>query len=142
MDFGHLFISTEGRINRAKWWAGIIIIAVASFILSWILAMVIGVAGLIIAQLILIYPAYAVGAKRFQDRGKPGSLALIGTVLGFLYNLLIALGIMSPAAPGALYYLMALLMLAVGIWYFVDLGCLRGASGANQYGTDPLGAAA
>jgi uncharacterized membrane protein YhaH (DUF805 family) len=33
-------------------------------------------------------------------------------------------------------------MLAVGIWYLVDLGILKGASGSNQYGADPLGAMA
>jgi len=142
MDLGYLFTSTTGRINRAKWWAGIIMIAIASFILSWILALLIGTIGLIISPLVLLYPAYAVGAKRFQDRGRQGSLALIGPALGLLYNLLIVAGIISPLEPGGLYYLLALLMLGVGIWYLVDLGCLKGASGANEYGSDPLGVAA
>ena len=35
-----------------------------------------------------------------------------------------------------------LLSLAAGviaIWAFIELGCLRGTPGANQYGPDPLG---
>ncbi len=28
MDFNYLFTSLDGRINRAKWWAGVIIIAI------------------------------------------------------------------------------------------------------------------
>jgi uncharacterized membrane protein YhaH (DUF805 family) len=142
MDFGFLFTATAGRINRAKWWAGMIIIVIASFILSYILALIIGTVGVVISALVIFYPHYAVGAKRFQDRGKPGTLGLVGPVLGLLYNLLLVAGIISPAEPGGLYYLIGLLMLAVGIWYFVDLGCLKGASGTNEYGTDPLGAAA
>jgi hypothetical protein len=28
--------------------------------------------------------------------------------------------------------------IAIGIWAFVELGCLRGTVGYNQYGADPL----
>jgi len=141
MDFGYLFTATAGRINRAKWWAGVIIIGIANVILSYILAQIIGTVGWVISALVIFYPYYAVGAKRFQDRGRPGSLGLILPVLGLLYNLLFAAGVINPA-EGGLYYLFGLLTLAVVIWYFVDLGCLKGASGANEYGADPLGVAA
>lgn len=142
MDFVDLFTSTTGRINRAKWWAGVVMIAVASLVVGWILAMIIGPIGLFIIQLVLFYPGYAVSAKRFQDRGRPGNLALIGPVLSLLYYLLLAVGVISPLEPGGLYYLIALLLFVVGIWYFVDLGCLKGAAGTNEYGADPLGAVA
>jgi uncharacterized membrane protein YhaH (DUF805 family) len=29
--------------------------------------------------------------------------------------------------------------MAIVIWAFVELGCLPGTSGPNQYGPDPLG---
>jgi len=32
----------------------------------------------------------------------------------------------------------SLASLAVSIWAFVELGCLRGTVGTNQYGPDPL----
>jgi uncharacterized membrane protein YhaH (DUF805 family) len=38
----------------------------------------------------------------------------------------------------ALYYLLSLITLAVAVWFFVELGCLRGTIGDNQYGPDPL----
>jgi uncharacterized membrane protein YhaH (DUF805 family) len=27
---------------------------------------------------------------------------------------------------------------AIGVWAFVEMGCLRGTIGANQYGPDPV----
>jgi uncharacterized membrane protein YhaH (DUF805 family) len=58
-----------------------------------------------------IYPAIAVYAKRWHDRGKSGWWTLI---------------ILVPAIGS--------------IWLLVELGFLRGTPGANKYGPDPLGA--
>ena len=33
------------------------------------------------------------------------------------------------------------IFIIVGLWFFVELGCLRGTVGPNQYGPDPLGSA-
>jgi uncharacterized membrane protein YhaH (DUF805 family) len=35
-------------------------------------------------------------------------------------------------------YLFAAWLMIVGIWFFIELGCLRGTAGDNQYGPDPL----
>ena len=37
MDFKYLFTSFDGRINRAKWWAGVVILAIISIVLSFII---------------------------------------------------------------------------------------------------------
>jgi uncharacterized membrane protein YhaH (DUF805 family) len=145
MDFGFLFTSTVGRINRAKWWIGVIILMVVNIVLSWVLLAALGASAawaLLILQLVLIYPSYAVSGKRFQDRGRPGTLGLIGPGLSFLYQLLITFGVLNPLEPGGLYYLYLIVMFAVGIWYLVDLGILKGSTGTNEYGADPLGAMA
>ena len=34
--------------------------------------------------------------------------------------------------------ILGLAAFAIGVWAFVELGCLRGTIGANQYGPDPL----
>jgi uncharacterized membrane protein YhaH (DUF805 family) len=34
--------------------------------------------------------------------------------------------------------LFSLASLAISIWAFVELGCLRGTAGPNKYGPDPL----
>lgn len=147
MDFNYLFTSLDGRINRAKWWAGVIIIAVVAIVVGLIVGLVFGnnIAGRIIVfivQLILLYPGYAVGAKRFQDRNKPAMYALIGIAIGLLYALLGLFGVVgsNPQQMGALDWVFSIAFLAVGIWYLIDLGILKGTAGPNQYGPDPLAA--
>jgi len=140
MDFGFLFTSTVGRINRAKWWIGVIILAVISIVLGWFLRTI--PLAVLVLQLVLFYPAYAVHAKRFQDRGRAGSLGLVMPALGVLSQLLVILGVFNPTEPGGLYWVYSLVMLAVAIWYLVDLGILKGSTGTNEYGADPLGAMA
>ena len=36
-------------------------------------------------------------------------------------------------------FILSLASLAIFIWAFVELGCLPGTPGPNQYGPDPLG---
>jgi len=145
MDFAALFISTEGRINRAKWWIGMILIAMVNIVLSWVLAAALGRAAaiaLLVLQLVLLYPGYAVGAKRFQDRNKAGILALILPVIGLLSQLSAVFGLSGDvAAPSTLSYVFMLATAAVAIWYLIDLGILKGTTGPNQYGPYPLGVA-
>jgi uncharacterized membrane protein YhaH (DUF805 family) len=148
MDFNYLFTSLDGRINRAKWWAGVIIIVIVGVVASLIVGAIFGtnVAGriiLFIVQLVLLYPGYAVSAKRFQDRDKPAMYALVGIALGLLYGLLAMFGVVgNPVSQGALDWIFTIAFLAVGIWYLIELGILKGTAGPNQYGPDPLGATA
>jgi len=144
MDLGSLFTSTDSRINRAKWWVGMIVLAVVNFILSWMLLAMLGTSAgiaLLVLQLVLFFPAYAVGAKRFQDRGRPGTMALILPAVSLLSQLAATFGLSGdPLAPSALSYVFLIAVLAIAIWYLIDLGILKGTTGPNQYGSDPLGA--
>src|ERR1700752_2271653 len=79
LDLQYLFTSFDGRINRAKYWAGTIILAIISIVLGFLIGAVFGPStlGAILVALVtlgLFYPGYAVAAKRFQDRDKPGSM--------------------------------------------------------------------
>ena len=124
-----LFTSFEGRINRAKWWLGMIILVVVQWIAWYVIASAMGVgmidtadpanidafisgAGLPlgIVSLILLYPSLAVYTKRWHDRGKSGWWTLI-----------------------------VLIPVIGGIWILIELGILKGTTGPNQYGPDPLG---
>jgi uncharacterized membrane protein YhaH (DUF805 family) len=42
--------------------------------------------------------------------------------------------------PNMLGYALAFFNLIIGIWFFVELGFLRGTPGPNGYGPDPLAA--
>ncbi|WFP76900.1 DUF805 domain-containing protein [Mesorhizobium sp. WSM4906] len=119
MDWKYLLTSFDGRINRAKFWAGIgifIVLAIVAFILDSILGTrftaasgdQIGVVGILV-MLASIYFAIALYAKRWHDRNKSGWWTLIG-----------------------------LIPIIGGIWLLVELGILEGTRGANQYGPDPL----
>ena len=81
LDFKSLFTSLDGRINRAQFWVGAAGILVILMIVDGIFGS--SVFGRILKFLLaigLFYPAYAVTAKRFQDRDKPGETALYGLI--------------------------------------------------------------
>ena len=120
MDFKYLLTSFDGRINRAKFWAGVgvlIAIGIVATLIDMLLGTTIslqgggelGIIGIIVT-LISIYLALALYAKRWHDRGKSGWWSLI----------------MLVPFIGA-------------IWILVELGILEGTRGANEYGPDPLG---
>ena len=143
MDFGYILTSTEGRIPRSQWWAGALVLVVIGFALGLLIAWLFGPTALglvatLVLQVVLLYPSYAISAKRFQDRDKPGGLALIGIGLGIVQTLTRLLGLSNPMAPTAVDWILNILLLIVGIWYLIELGCLRGTIGENRYGPDPL----
>lgn len=118
MDWRYLFTSIQGRINRQKFWIGAVILAVISIIAS-ILDAVFGLPRLggqyssgpigLVVSLILIYPSVALTAKRWHDRNKSAWWILI--------NIIPVIG---------------------WIWSLVENGFLKGTSGPNNYGPDPL----
>ena len=115
MDWKYLFTSFEGRINRAKFWAGVgvmVAISVVMNILDAIFGTYVGEGfGLlgIIWMLISIYPGIALYAKRWHDRNKSGWWTLL-----------------------------AFIPIIGAIWLIVECGALKGTEGPNQYGPDPL----
>ena len=143
MDFAYILSSTQGRIPRSQWWAGLVILViigvVLALIIGWVLGpTLIGLIATLILQVILLYPSYALSAKRFHDRNKPGGLALIGIGLGILQTLARLVGLSNPFAPTTVDWILNIALLIVGIWYLIELGILRGTVGSNQYGPDPL----
>lgn len=143
MDFAYILTSTQGRIPRSQWWAGLVVLVIIAIVLGLIIGWVfgptvIGIIATLILQIILIYPAYALSAKRFQDRNKPGGLALIGIGLGILQTLARLVGLSNPFNPTAVDWILNIALIIVGIWYLIELGILRGTIGPNTYGPDPL----
>lgn len=146
MDFSYLFTSFEGRISRQPYWIGVIILIAASLVITFLLALLVGIQGrsfLILSfviQLVLLYPSAALMVKRFQDRNRAGwfaALLLVPIILQGITNIIGITG--DPLNQGMLDYLFAAWIFVVGIWFFIELGCLRGTVGPNQYGPDPLG---
>jgi uncharacterized membrane protein YhaH (DUF805 family) len=147
MNVGQLFFSFKGRINRAKYWLGILIYVIIALLMAS-LGYAAGESGAfqllsIIVNIGLFIGGLALGAKRLHDRDKsawwlllfyllPSALFGIGA-LTFLY------GLGEEAAGGVIGGAVAYVLgLAVFVWAFVEIGCLRGTLGPNRFGPDPL----
>jgi uncharacterized membrane protein YhaH (DUF805 family) len=152
MDWMALLFSFNGRINRGKYWLAVLIyIAVwTTFIavsLVWLgglnidnllsfagAALLIWLVGLVLL-ILETWSGLAVGVKRLHDRNKSGWWILLFWLgPGILGGWQTA----TPDLGGGL--ILSLAAAAIAIWAFVELGCLRGTPGPNQYGPDPLGA--
>lgn len=165
MDIMSTFTGFTGRINRAKWWIGSIILAIAATIVWVILAAIFGLFAPItdpaqigsymqkasILQIILValiaYPTTAMMIKRLNDRDRPSYFTYIFwaptvlLLLGGLLGLTMTTSDMGGAAiptQTALGMVLGLVGLAVGIWALIELGILKGTDGPNQHGPDPL----
>ena len=135
MSLSTLLFSFTGRLNRAPYWlAGIA--AVVSVILIFLAAAAIGrsipaiVLGLLVIPA-LIWMTLALATKRLHDRDKSGWWVLL-----FYF----APGIMNAIerSIGSAGFIVGLIGIGINIWGIVELGFLRGTSGQNRYGPDPL----
>jgi uncharacterized membrane protein YhaH (DUF805 family) len=112
-----LFLSFNGRINRSKFWLGILGLFVVYIILAAISAMSMGKDGsmgvigiiILVIYIAMIWPSVAIGVKRFHDRDKSGWWVLI-----------------------------SLVPIIGGLWYLIECGFLEGTKGPNKFGPDPL----
>jgi uncharacterized membrane protein YhaH (DUF805 family) len=135
MDFFQLLFGFSGRINRAKYWLAaliylvVMLIAVGLAFAGGMVMMLFLVVAVIIYAPVII-SGIAVGIKRLHDRDKSGWWLLVFYVLP---------GVLSGLANQVgLQVILSLASFALSIWGFVELGCLRGTAGPNQYGPDPL----
>ena len=120
-----LLFSATGRLNRAKFWLGTLVVFAVDAIA--IIAFLVGIAqtpegaptptwaifavGVLAILMIVSFIAHIfLGIKRYHDHSKSGVWVLVQFV---------------PAIGG--------------LWYFAEAGCMRGVSGTNQYGADLLG---
>ena len=141
MPLTQLLFSFSGRINRAPHWAG----TVSLIGILLVLAVIIGAATQIFGPAILILlvifyiPALwiglALGAKRLHDRNKSAWWLLVFYLVPAILQ---GVGQQTGDVAGLILLVAGV---AISIWAFIELGCLRGTVGPNQYGPDPLGAA-
>ena len=144
-DYQRLYLTTEGRIGRQDFWMGILGFVVAGIILSIIIYAVAGSTSFtarllnFIVQLLFAYPSYALLMKRFHDRDKPESYAVIIVGLSLLSGVTNLFWVGGPMQGGFFGAIVGIVILGILIWVIVELGILRGTVGANQYGPDPVG---
>ena len=144
MSLSSLLLSLDGRISRARFWLGMLIVTAISLAATYAILLVVGLSQAAVAfsaavAFALAYPSYAVMAKRFQDRGKPGALALIGLVPVYGVNLLYTFEILDLATRTFVAQAFDAITAVIFLWFLVELGLLKGTQGPNAYGADPLG---
>jgi uncharacterized membrane protein YhaH (DUF805 family) len=107
-----ILFSFDGRIGRRTWWLWGVAALLGLSLYATVLLRVAGVAAGttdLLVNLLLLWPALAISAKRWHDRGKSAWWAVV------------------------------VLVPVVGwIWALIENGCLRGTRGANRYGAAPL----
>jgi uncharacterized membrane protein YhaH (DUF805 family) len=150
MDWKSLLFSFHGRINRAKYWLTMLIYTGVGMLLG-LIGFVTGqgmgyqlVSGLV--ELVIFVSSLAVALKRLHDRDKsawwllffyiaPGVLAFVAVFFGLTSSAIMG----EPSDWASLWFRICLIAaFAIGVWAFVEFGCLRGTVGYNRYGPDPL----
>jgi uncharacterized membrane protein YhaH (DUF805 family) len=145
MDLGALLFSLQGRINRAKYWIGLIVVTLANVLSIMAVVAIFGVSSTsvvltVLIALAMLYPTYALMAKRFQDRDKPGWTALLALGPVYAVNLIQTVGLVE-IGQGMASKLCDLIVVGIALWLLIELGILKGTQGPNRFGPDPLGTA-
>ena len=132
MDWVKLLLSPQGRITRAPFWFGIMVIIIASLALRLIPVPIVR-----LLSLALLWPQICVNAKRLHDMGRTGWLMLVPyvvsvacVVVGFVMN---AGGGFPPRPAVAPLALAGLVSLGFLFW----LGLTPSQAGANRFGEAP-----
>jgi uncharacterized membrane protein YhaH (DUF805 family) len=143
-DLFEFLFGASARINRAKYWRSVVLFGVAGLLAAVILFTAAGIAApLFIIMVVLVFIPWlvwgiSITTERLHDRNKSAwwlvVFYLVPGVLGQLANTAWFAG----TAGAVLQSVLALAGLALSIWGFVEIGCLRGTAGTNAYGPDPL----
>ena len=156
MGWAEFLFSFNGRIGRARYWllwviylvayvagSGVIVlirigvIAGSAMSPDVVLMRVLGLVGL--AWVITVFIAeFSIAIRRLHDRNKSAAWLML-FVLVPLILLVLAGADMEPGSKvlsptGAV---LVLIGFGLTIWGFVEIGCLRGTAGTNEYGEDP-----
>jgi uncharacterized membrane protein YhaH (DUF805 family) len=147
--FAQLYFSAKGRASRSQYWLRFLIPVLVIGIVLNFLHLVEPRVFTILANLFhlgVLWPSIALLIKRIHDRDKSGWLvwALYGPAMAalvFTVATIIAIAAGNEGSAWTSGIIAVALWIAtagVGIWFFVEFGCLRGTVGANRYGADPV----
>jgi uncharacterized membrane protein YhaH (DUF805 family) len=153
MNFKWMRCKVEGRINRARCWEAALQGAISFLIFTLIFG-----AGLKLVQVVylavfknplpfdasigyilLFYAGLnmdaleAVTIKRLHDRNKSG-----WWIVPFFIAPLLLHGLSDRLDNPTFGFVVNALAFGLGLWCFIELLCLRGTSGPNRFGSDPL----
>lgn len=134
MEIARLWFDFTGRVNRAKYWlvtiANTLIMAALVFMAiiekSWTLGILAG-----LVWCVVTVSGFAIAVKRLHDRNKSAWWLLIFYGLPFLAG-------STAATWHEIGWALHLVSVVVTFWVVIELGCLEGTPGKNDYGNNPL----
>jgi uncharacterized membrane protein YhaH (DUF805 family) len=143
MDFQYLYVSFRGRIGRTIFWFGaILLLAIFLGITFVIVYQTRGIPPeipgmlLVVVQLLLLHPACALMVKRLHNRNRSGYFTAV-LFLPLVVERVRYLGsLFGQPERGVVDYFLLGIVLAAGGWFLIELGCLPGTAGPNDYDED------
>lgn len=137
----------DGRLRRSEYWIASIGVGFIRFVILAIAAGVQG-AGLTEAaqnlpvriglDLVFLWPSAAIAIKRGHDRNR--SALFTGVLLALIYVVGEVSAYYSKAAGETLIgAAIAMLVLPIIVYMFIDYGLIDGTKGPNRYGPSPKG---
>jgi uncharacterized membrane protein YhaH (DUF805 family) len=154
-DLANLWFSFRGRASRSDYWVRFVFLSLVLLIVAYFADAFAGTEGAIILvwQVAMLWPAFAVGVKRFHDRGKSGrsfvylecallALALLATFAATPVKMAQDDGVQPPSLYVGIMFASTIAACLLLIYLIVALGIRKGMAGPNQYGPDPSGASA
>jgi uncharacterized membrane protein YhaH (DUF805 family) len=147
MNFADLLLSPKGRISRKTFWIGVGVLIGWSIVVFVVLWSVLGpfliqnffgrLIGFVFT-LATIYFGYNLTAKRFNDRDRPIICAQAGAGLAAVKSVTDLVRITGDLhSQNFLDQLFVLAGTGIALWYFIELGLMRGTVGPNAHGEDP-----
>jgi uncharacterized membrane protein YhaH (DUF805 family) len=158
MSWGQVLFGFSGRINRGKYWFGVVFWLLV-YLVAWVVVFAIigsrvpefsedniaaiisalgmGLLVMVIVTIPMVISGFALGIKRLHDRNKSGWWILL-----FYFGPSVLASIAATSDTDAAVLVLNLASFVIAIWGLVELGFLRGTVGSNQYGPDPLEPAA
>ena len=138
------YLSFQGRANRKRFWLTTLSLF-GLFLVSSLIVMGVTAASPFLSLIVVpfwlafLVASVANGARRLHDRNKSAWWLLLfsglPTLLAIPYEL-------AKYGPPDDFQLAAAALAALGlpfsIWGFIVVGCLKGTTGPNRFGDDPL----
>lgn len=141
MSFKSLLFSSQGRVGRKTFWVWNVCYYLS--IVGFAQGMNVLAPGAIhillpAFLLVILIPDLLITAKRWHDRNKSSWWLLLNIPLVIGRLSLPTLDPATAAQPSLLQNMISLAAIGCGLWILVECGFLKGTSGDNQYGKDPV----
>ena len=125
--------SPSGRFSRQSFWGAVIIYIIAAAIV-----------GVLLYVLTLAIPGDNATPGEFHASGPAAipyiALVVLYNVLAFWSGLCVGIKRYHDRDKSGWWVLIVFVPIIGSIWYFIETGFLRGTTGSNRFGLDPVAA--